>query len=65
MMAAGRLGQQVYLAATAMGWGACGIGAFYDREAAGRLALADGVALLYLVGVGPIKGARPLNQRFN
>jgi hypothetical protein len=38
-----------------MGWGACGIGAIYDREAAELLDLTAGGALLYLVGVGPIK----------
>lgn len=55
MIEAGRLGQQAYLAATASGWGACGIGAIYDREAADLLDLtADGV-LLYLVGTGPVK----------
>jgi SagB-type dehydrogenase family enzyme len=56
MIEAGRLGQQAYLAATALGWGACGIGAIYDREAADLLALADDGALLYLVGVGAVKG---------
>ena len=34
MIEAGRLGQQAYLTATALGWGACGIGAIYDQEAA-------------------------------
>jgi SagB-type dehydrogenase family enzyme len=55
MIEAGRLGQQAYLAATASGWGACGIGAIYDREAAGLLDLAADGALLYLVGAGPVK----------
>ena len=55
MIEAGRLGQQAYLAATAVGWGACGIGAIYDREAADLLDLTDSGALLYLVGVGPVK----------
>jgi nitroreductase len=55
MIEAGRLGQQAYLAATAMGIGACGIGAIYDREAAGILDLTDDGALFYLVGVGPLK----------
>jgi SagB-type dehydrogenase family enzyme len=55
MIEAGRLGQQAYLAATALGWGACGIGAIYDREAADLLNLAGDGALLYLVGVGPVK----------
>ncbi|WP_372680397.1 SagB/ThcOx family dehydrogenase [Desulfosarcina sp.] len=55
MIEAGRIGQQAYLAATASGWGACGIGAIYDREAADLLGLAADGALLYLVGVGPVK----------
>ena len=55
MIEAGRLGQQAYLAATVIGWGACGIGAIYDREAADLLGLADSGVLLYLVGAGPVK----------
>jgi SagB-type dehydrogenase family enzyme len=55
MIEAGRLGQQAYLAAAVLGWGACGIGAIYDREAAGLLDLVDDGALLYLVGAGPVK----------
>jgi SagB-type dehydrogenase family enzyme len=55
MIEAGRLGQQAYLAATALGWGACGIGAIFDREAADLLDLKDDGALLYLVGAGPVK----------
>ncbi len=55
MIEAGRLGQQAYLAATASGWGACGIGAIYDREAADLLDLAADGVLLYLVGAGPVK----------
>ena len=56
MIEAGRLGQQAYLAATALGLGACGIGAIYDREASALLDLTDDGALLYLLGIGPIKG---------
>jgi SagB-type dehydrogenase family enzyme len=55
MIEAGRLGQQAYLAATALGWGACGIGAIYDREASDLLGLTKDRALLYLIGVGPVK----------
>lgn len=55
MIEAGRLGQQAYLAATALGWGGCGVGAIYDREAATLLGLSAGGALLYLVGAGPVK----------
>lgn len=55
MLAAGRMGQRLYLAATAMGMGCCGIGALYDGEAAERLGLNEASRLLYLVAVGPIK----------
>jgi SagB-type dehydrogenase family enzyme len=55
MIEAGRLGQQAYLAATVLGWGACGVGAIYDREAADLLGLAADGVLLYLVGAGPVK----------
>jgi SagB-type dehydrogenase family enzyme len=55
MIEAGRLGQQAYLAAAALGLGACGIGAIYDREAADLLDLTTDEVLLYLVGVGPVK----------
>ncbi len=55
MIEAGRLGQQAYLAAGVSGWGACGIGAIYDREAADLLDLRVDGALLYLVGAGPVK----------
>lgn len=52
---AGRLGERAYLAATAKKFGACGIGAFYDNEAAALLNLPDGHELLYLVALGPVK----------
>ena len=52
MMTAGRLGHIIYLTATAMGLGCCGIGAFYDREAEQLLGLNRSSALLYLVAVG-------------
>jgi SagB-type dehydrogenase family enzyme len=52
MLTAGRLGHVIYLAATAMGLGCCGIGAFYDREAEKLLGLNRSSALLYLVAVG-------------
>jgi nitroreductase len=55
MLAAGRLGHRIYLAATALGLGACGIGAFYDGEARELLGLGCGETLLYLVGAGPLK----------
>jgi len=55
MLTAGRMGQRLYLAATAMGMGCCGIGALYDGEAAERLGLNEASRLLYLVAVGPVK----------
>jgi len=55
MLNAGRAGQRIYLAATVLGLGACGIGALYDAEARQMLALNDKSSLLYLVGVGNIK----------
>jgi len=53
MMTAGRMGEKLYVAATAMGIGCCGIGAFYDRNAANLIGLNDDSKLLYLVAVGP------------
>jgi len=55
MLTAGRLGQRIYLGTTAMGMGCCGIGAFYDDEAAQLLGLNEQTRLLYLVAVGPLK----------
>ena len=59
LMAAGRLGQRVYLTATALGLGCCGIGAFYDLEAADLLKLAPTSGLLYLLAIGPVRGRVP------
>ena len=55
MARAGRMGERLYLMATAMGLGCCGIGAFYDQEAAELIGLDAETRLLYLVGVGPVK----------
>lgn len=55
MMTAGRLGQMIYQGATCLGLGCCGIGAFYDREAAALLELHEAAAMLYLLAVGPVK----------
>jgi SagB-type dehydrogenase family enzyme len=55
MLTAGRLGERLYLAATALGLGCCGIGAFYDPEASELLGLSETSRLLYLVALGPIK----------
>ena len=56
MMLAGRIGQAIYLGATALGLGSCSIGALYDREAREAIGLNEDSALLYLVAVGPVKG---------
>ncbi len=55
MMTAGRLGQRLYLSATAMKLGCCGIGAYYDDEAGRLLGLNNESKLLYLTAVGPVK----------
>ncbi|MBI5252495.1 MAG: SagB/ThcOx family dehydrogenase [Desulfomonile tiedjei] len=55
LLAAGRLGQRIYIGAASMKIGCCGIGAFYDDEAAKMLGLNPASRLLYLVGVGPVK----------
>jgi SagB-type dehydrogenase family enzyme len=55
MMTAGSLGQRLYLSATSMKTGCCGIGAFFDDEASQLLGLNDKSRLLYLVAVGPVK----------
>ena len=51
----GRIGQRIYLSATAKNLGACGIGAFFDQEATTLLSLPSGHALLYLVAVGHVR----------
>jgi SagB-type dehydrogenase family enzyme len=56
MMTAGRMGERLYLLATTLGLGCCGIGAFYDQEAADFLGLDEGNRLLYLLAVGVIRG---------
>ena len=62
-LAAGRLGQRAYLTAEIMGWGCCGIGAFFDAEVRNALDLPSGEEVLYLIPLGPIKkrthGGRP------
>jgi len=55
MLNAGRLGQRLYLGATAMRIGCCGIGAIYDGEAAELLRLGPHCSLLYLVAVGTLR----------
>jgi SagB-type dehydrogenase family enzyme len=58
MIAAGQMGERLYLMAEAMGLGCCGIGAFYDAEAAALLRLNPDSRLLYLAAVGPVKSSR-------
>jgi len=61
MLTAGRLGQRIYVGATSMKVGCCGVGAFYDGEVAQLLGLNDQTSLFYLVAAGPLKkwiGAR-------
>ena len=56
MMNAGFLGQIVYLAATSLNLGCCGVGAYFDREVADILDLgSDGEVLFYLLAAGPVK----------
>ncbi len=55
MLQAGRLGQRLYLAATSIRLGCCGIGAFYDSEASELLGLNKDSSLLYLVAVGAVR----------
>ena len=55
MLNSGRAAQRIYLAATSLGLGACGIGAIYDDEARQLFALNDDSALLYLMVVGPVR----------
>ncbi len=55
MISAGRLAHRIYIGATALGLGCCGIGAFYDHEASALLGLNQLYALLYMVAAGPIK----------
>lgn len=56
MLAAGRAGQRLYLAATALGLGCCGVGAFYDEDAARHARLPEKGRALYLLACGPVKG---------
>ena len=55
-IAAGRLGQLLYLGATALGLGCCAVGAFYDRELAQVCLIPENFDPLYLVAVGPVAG---------
>jgi SagB-type dehydrogenase family enzyme len=54
MLNAGRMGQTIYIGATALGLGCCGIGALYDGEAKNLLGLNNESVLLYLVAIGSV-----------
>ncbi len=55
MIEAGLIGQRTYLAATAQGWGCCGVGAFFDDEVRALVGVPE-VEPLYILCLGPIKG---------
>lgn len=55
MLEAGRLGQALYVAATALNLGCCGIGALFDYDAQDVLTLNATSFLCYLVAVGIVK----------
>lgn len=57
LIEAGHLGQNIYLAATSMGLGACAVGAFMDDEINAMLGV-DGKteAAIYMLAVGNVKG---------
>ncbi|MBF0550671.1 MAG: SagB/ThcOx family dehydrogenase [Deltaproteobacteria bacterium] len=52
-LAAGAMGEKAYLAAEVLGWGVCGIGAFYDQEVKELLQLED-EEVVYALSAGPI-----------
>lgn len=56
LMDAGRIAQRIYLAATGLFLGCCGIGALYDEEAKDLLDLNQDSALFYVVASGKVKG---------
>jgi len=56
LMEAGRIAQRIYLAATGLGLGCCGVGALYDEEAQALFDLNPDSALFYVVAAGRIKG---------
>ncbi len=57
LMDAGRIAQRIYLAATGLSLGCCGVGALYDEEARTLLDLNPDSALFYAVSAGPVKGS--------
>ena len=63
---AGRVGQRAYLAAEALGWGCCGVGAFFDGEVQSILSLPPAEFPMYILPLGPVKkrthGGRPTTK---
>jgi len=57
LQGAGRLGHRLYLAAESLGLGACGVGAFFDDEAAETLGLPEAMGMLYAVAAGASRGS--------
>ncbi|MBT8350918.1 MAG: SagB/ThcOx family dehydrogenase [Deltaproteobacteria bacterium] len=55
LMQSGRIAQRIYLAATGLDLGCCGVGALYDEEAQNLFGLNKESALFYVVSAGPIK----------
>ena len=58
LLEAGHVGENAYLAATSMGLGACGVGAFMD-DAINEMLGVDGVeeAVVYMLAVGNVRAA--------
>ncbi len=55
LMQSGRIAQRIYLAATGLELGCCGVGALYDEEAQNLFDLNEESALFYVVSTGPVK----------
>ena len=55
LMQSGRIAQRIYLAATGLKLGCCGVGALYDEEAQNLFDLNEESALFYVVSAGPVK----------
>lgn len=51
----GQIGQRAYLAASTLGLGCCGVGAFFDDNAGQVLDLTPNEQLLYLLAFGPVR----------
>ena len=55
LLQSGRIAQRIYLSATGLDLGCCGVGALYDEEAQNLFGLNKESALFYVVSAGPIK----------